>query len=234
MGDIIVEGVRLSMSYGKHHVVLDMNFGVDAGDGIVGMLGSDGTEEATLLKAICGGIEGCDIGRYDGMLRCPNRDEVTYLPDEPFLFSWMTVRQATDLSSTRRQDFRNDVAEELLAESAVRRSTPMGSLSKKMSERLHLALTVTKRLRLYVSGEPSAGINPLTRDRWIKNIVEVRRQEAPMLLSTHLIGGVKRVLDAVMMVVDGRLFCSEKVVDIRQIDGGFLEMAFERLVAAHG
>ena len=181
-----------------------------------------------MFKTVCG-----DIGRYDGALRCPSRDEIAYLPDKPFLFSWMTVGQAIDLFSARHQDFRDDVAEEFLAGSAIKRSAPVGSLSKGMSERLHLALIMARRPRLYVLDEPLAGVDPLTRDRLIENIIEVRCQEAPMLLSTHLIEGVERVFDAVMMVVDGRLLRSGKVADVRRIGDGSLEMAFKRLVAAH-
>lgn len=228
MGDIVVEGIRLSVSYGKHRAVSDMSFRVDADDGVVGMFGPNGAGKTTLFKTVCG-----DIGRYDGALRCPSRDEIAYLPDKPFLFSWMTVGQAIDLFSARHQDFRDDVAEEFLAGSAIKRSAPVGSLSKGMSERLHLALIMARRPRLYVLDEPLAGVDPLTRDRWIENIIEVRCQEAPMLLSTHLIEGVERVFDAVMMVVDGRLLRSGKVADVRRIGDGSLEMAFKRLVAAH-
>ena len=217
MGDIVVEGIRLSVSYGKHRAVSDMSFRVDADD----------AGKTTLFKTVCG-----DIGRYDGALRCPSRDEIAYLPDKPFLFSWMTVGQAIDLFSARHQDFRDDVAEEFLAGSAIKRSAPVGSLSKGMSERLHLALIMARRPRLYVLDEPLAGVDPLTRDRLIENIIEVRCQEAPMLLSTYLIEGVERVFDAVMMVVDG-LLRSGKVADVRRIGDGSLEMAFKRLVAAH-
>ena len=42
MGDIVVEGIRLSVSYGKHRAVSDMSFRVDADDGVVGMFGPNG------------------------------------------------------------------------------------------------------------------------------------------------------------------------------------------------
>ena len=50
------------------------------------LVGNPNSGKTTLFKTVCG-----DIGRYDGALRCPSRDEIAYLPDKPFLFSWMTV-----------------------------------------------------------------------------------------------------------------------------------------------
>lgn len=54
MGDIVVEGIRLSVSYGKHRAVSDMSFRVDADDGVVGMFGPNGAGKTTLFKTVCG------------------------------------------------------------------------------------------------------------------------------------------------------------------------------------
>ena len=66
-----------------------------------------------------------------------------------------------------------------------------------MSERLHLALIMSRAPKLYVLDEPLAGVDPLARDYLLELIRTLRSPEAPLLLSTHLINGVDSIFNEI-------------------------------------
>lgn len=99
-----------------------------------------------------------------------------------------------------------------------------------MSERLHLALIMARSPELYVLDEPLAGVDPVVRDHLLDLIAEFREPDVPLLLSTHLISGVGRIFDEVILISEGSLVAHEKAQVLREIGGGDLEVAYKRSV----
>lgn len=191
--DAVINAHGLQVAYGKHVALNLEDFRIEPQAGVVGLFGPNGAGKTTLLRTLVG-----DIAKFKGSLQAPNRTDISYLPDEPFLYPWLSVGQCVELFSARHSDFRVDVFEEFLAGAAFSASSKVRSLSKGMSERLHLALIMSRAPKLYVLDEPLAGVDPLARDYLLELIRTLRSPEAPLLLSTHLINGVDSIFNEIM------------------------------------
>lgn len=224
----VIEARNLVVSYGKRVALRlgDFRIGTDAG--VVGLFGPNGAGKSTLLRTIVG-----DIGKFQGSLVVPRREAVSYLPDEPFLYSWLRVSQCVDVFRSRYSDFRTGAFEEFLDGASFSSSVKVSELSKGMSERLHLALIMSRAPQLYVLDEPLAGVDPLTRDHLLSLIKKYRIPSAPLLLSTHLISGVDSIFDEIVLISDGRLLAHDTARHLRSFGDGDLELAYKRSVSGY-
>jgi len=187
---------------------------------VIGLFGPNGAGKTTLLRTLVG-----DIAKFKGSLQAPNRTDISYLPDKPFLYPWLSVGQCVELFSARHSDFRVDVFEEFLAGAAFSASSKVRSLSK------GLALIMSRAPKLYVLDEPLAGVDPLARDYLLELIRTLRSPEAPLLLSTHLINGVDSIFNEIVLISDGRLLTHDSADNLRALGDGDLELAYKRSVS---
>lgn len=221
---IIVE--KLCVAYGKHPALSIDKLQILSEAGVVGLFGPNGAGKSTLLRTVVG-----DIAQFSGQLQVPKRSEISYLPDAPFLYPWLKVSQCAKLFASRHPDFREDIFNEFLAGSNITASSRVSELSKGMSERLHLALIMSRAPKLYVLDEPLEGVDPLARDQLLELIYRLRFPSAPLLLSTHLINGVDRIFNEVVLISEGRLLVHDTVENVRALGDGDLELAYKRSVA---
>lgn len=224
--DAVINAHGLQVAYGKHVALSLEDFRMDSQAGVVGLFGPNGAGKTTLLRTLVG-----DIAKFKGSLQAPSRTDISYLPDEPFLYPWLSVGQCVELFTARHSDFRVDVFEEFLAGAAFSASSKVRSLSKGMSERLHLALIMSRAPKLYVLDEPLAGVDPLARDYLLELIRTLRSPEAPLLLSTHLINGVDSIFNEIVLISDGRLLTHDSADNLRALGDGDLELAYKRSVS---
>ena len=169
--DAVINAHGLQVAYGKH-VALNLRR-LSHSAGVDWSFWSKCAGKTTLLRTLVG-----DIAKFKGSLQAPSRTDISYLPDEPFLYPWLSVGQCVELFTARHSDFRVDVFEEFLAGAAFSASSKVRSLSKGMSERLHLALIMSRAPKLYVLDEPLAGVDPLARDYLLELIHTLRSPEA--------------------------------------------------------
>ncbi len=197
------------------------NLSSDAG--IIGLFGPNGAGKSTFLRTVAG-----DINEYNGVLDKPSRERIAYLPDAPFLYSWLKVSDCVGLFAHRYPDFRTEAFDEFLSGSNITYKSKVNELSKGMSERLHLALIMSRVPEMYILDEPLGGVDPLTRDHLLDLILNFKAPGAPLLLSTHLISGVDRVFDRVILISDGRLLRYDSAEKLRLLGDGDLEVAYKR------
>lgn len=221
-----VEARDLRVSYGSRPALALTSLKIPVASGVIGLFGPNGAGKSTLIRTIAG-----DISTYSGKLVKPERVAISYLPDEPFLYPWLSVEQCSELFSNRHNDFRPEVFEEFLAGSNITLSVRVAALSKGMSERLHLALIMSRAPELYVLDEPLGGVDPVARDHLLDLIQRLRTPSTPLLLSTHLINGVDRIFDDVILIADGQLIAHDSAQTLRDLGDGNLENAYKRSMA---
>ncbi|WP_058234753.1 ATP-binding cassette domain-containing protein [Devriesea agamarum] len=224
--DAIVAINDLSVTYGPTIALDGVSLRIPQDAGVIGLFGPNGAGKSTMLRTVCG-----DIGRYKGTVTAPSRSNIAYLPDAPFLYSWLSVKQCSELYEHRYTDFRKEVFDEFLTGSKVTTASRVSALSKGMSERLHLALIMSRAPELYVLDEPLGGVDPLTRDHLLHLIMKYRSDHAPLILSTHLINGVDQVFDNVVLISDGNVLANDSAASLRDRGDGDLELAYKRIVS---
>ena len=185
---------------------------------IVGLLGPNGSGKTTLLKLAAGLLRPTQ-GEIliDG--RAPGEDTkkiVSYLPEREFLNPSMTVYEHLDLFQDFFSDFDRNRAEEMLHMLQVNLTSRYRALSKGTKEKVQLVLIMSRQAKLYLLDEPIGGVDPATRDYILHTIVSNYAPEATVLISTHLISDVEKVLDEFLFLKNGQVVLYSTADQIRK------------------
>ena len=213
----LLEVSHVSKSYGNNRVLDDVTFNITKGK-IVGLLGPNGSGKTTLIKLIndllkedSGSIkvEGLDLGVETKKL-------ISYLPDKNYLNNNMTVLELLNYFKDFYEDFRIDKAKELIGKLGLDLNQKLKTMSKGTKEKVQLILVMSRKAKLYILDEPIGGIDPATRDYIINTILTNFSNDASLLISTHLISDLEKVLDEVIFLKNGKVVRSGSTDEIRK------------------
>ena len=208
---------NLYKSYGSRPALNGITLSVESGR-IIGLLGPNGAGKTTLIKLINGLLAPTSgklyiSGEEPGVKTKPL---VSYLPDVNYLNNWMTVEDIVRMFTDFYEDFRPELAYEMIQRLGIDRKDRLKSLSKGNKEKVCLILVMSRSAKLYVLDEPIAGVDPATRDYIISTIINNYNPEASVLISTHLIADIESVLDEVIFIKDGQVVLHDTVDNIRE------------------
>ncbi len=226
----ILKCTGLSKKYGSVLALNKIDLSVERGK-IIGILGPNGSGKTTLIKLINGLLtptEGSILvgGEAPGV---ETKKIVSYLPDNSFLPSWMTAEQIIELFCDFYEDFRPELAYEMLDRLGVSRNTRLKNLSKGNKEKVCLILVMSRNAQLYVLDEPIAAVDPATRDYVISTIINNYNPEASVLISTHIIADIEPVLDEAIFINRGEIVLHKTVDEIREERGMSVDALFREV-----
>jgi len=226
----ILKCTGLSKRYGSVQALNRIDLTVERGK-IIGILGPNGSGKTTLIKLINGLLtptEGSILvgGEAPGV---ETKKIVSYLPDNSFLPSWMTAEQIIDLFCDFYEDFRPELAYEMLDRLGVSKTTRLKNLSKGNKEKVCLILVMSRNAQLYVLDEPIAAVDPATRDYVISTIINNYNPEASVLISTHIIADIEPVLDEAIFINRGEIVLHKTVDEIREERGMSVDALFREV-----
>ena len=158
-----------------------------------------------------------------------SKAQVAYLPDSIYLNSWMTVRQIVSYFQDFYEDFRPELAYEMLQRLDISPNRRLKALSKGNKEKVCLILTMSRNARLYVLDEPIAGVDPAARDYVISTILNTHNPDATVLISTHLISDIEQILDEVLFIQNGKLLLQKSAHAIREEEGKTVDALFREV-----
>lgn len=226
----VVRCQGLTKMYGGLIALNSVDLSIESGK-IIGLLGPNGSGKTTLIKIINGLLTPTSgTVTIDGDLPgIATKAKISYLPDNNYLNSWMTVGQIVDMFRDFYDDFRPQLAYEMLAKLGITPEVRLKTLSKGNKEKVSLILVMSRNARLYVLDEPIAGVDPATRDYIISTIINNYNPEASVLISTHLISDIEQVLDEVIFINNGRIMLKRSVDDIRAENGKSVDELFREV-----
>ena len=198
---------------------------------IVGLLGPNGSGKTTLIKLAnglltpsAGSIEICGIA--------PGREThnmVSYLPERTCIPIWMSTGQLLDFYGDFYQDFRRDAAEEMLDHLRIPLTQTVKQMSKGTREKVQLIMVMSRAAKLYLLDEPIGGVDPATRDYILSTIIGNYNPEAAVVISTHLIADVEKVLDEGIFLNRGQVMLQSSVDEIREEKGMSVDELFREV-----
>ena len=217
----------LTKKYGGLTALDNLNLSVESGK-IIGLLGPNGSGKTTFIKLVNGlltptwGSIWID-GKIPGV---DSKKIVSYLPDNSFLNSWMSVSQIVDFFCDFYDDFRKDLAYEMFKKLNIEPSRKLKTLSKGNKEKVCLILIMSRNAKLYVLDEPIAAVDPAARDYVISTIINNYNPEASVIISTHLIADIEPILDEAIFLNHGKVVLHKSVEDIRTEYGKSVDELF--------
>lgn len=202
----LLEYKDVSKSFGKTEVLHHINLKIPAGR-IVGLLGKNGMGKTTIIK-LANDLLTPTSGKvlFEGQpIGVESKREISYLPERTYLDRTMTVQQALNYFAEFYDNFDLAKATRLVADLNLDLNTKIGKMSKGMQEKLQLILVMSRNVKLYILDEPLGGIDPATRDYILDTILNNFNEGASVLISTHLIADIERILDEVIFINNGEI-----------------------------
>lgn len=198
---------------------------------IVGLLGPNGSGKSTLIKLANGLlVPSSGVVTIDGHAPGPETKElVSYLPERTYLSGWMNVVQLLDFFCDFYPDFDRSAAEHMLTALEISPKLRIRQMSKGTREKVQLILVMSRRARLYLLDEPIGGVDPAARDYILNTIITNYDPGATVLISTHLIGDVERVLDEFIFLSQGKVIRQGSTDEVREETGTSLDELFREV-----
>ncbi len=216
-------------NFGKKEVLKHVSFNIERGK-IIGLLGKNGMGKTTIIKLINGLltptsgsvlVNGKEVG-------IESKKIIAYLPERTYLDKSMKVKEVFKFFTEFYEDFDLEKAKRLLADLNLEEDDYLTKMSKGMLEKLQLILVMSRNADLYVLDEPLGGVDPATRDYILDTILSNFKEGASVLISTHLISDIERILDDVIFIDRGRVVLMDSADNLRK-DGESIDEVFRRV-----
>ncbi|MPQ44685.1 ABC transporter ATP-binding protein [Clostridium tarantellae] len=212
----MIKLVNVNKKY-KNKIILD-NFNLEINKGeIIGLLAPNGEGKSTLLK-ILGGHISLDNGNYyfQGEKFKPKLKElIGYVNDTPIIPNSWKVKNGIEYYKEFFKNFKEEKCLDMLNTFKINLNSHVKNLSKGENEKYHLALALSIEGSLYIMDEPLASIDLIAREELIKMILDNFSFESTIILSSHLVSDIEKMLDRVLLLKEGKLVENILVEDLR-------------------
>ena len=99
-----------------------------------------------------------------------------------------------------------------------------------MKDKVQIAATLARKTEIYLLDEPMTSIDPKARYEMLNTIIENFNLESTLIISTHLISEIEKILDEVIIISDGKVLAHKSVDQIREEKGLSLEEYFREVL----
>lgn len=226
----ILECKSLVKHYSGKEALKNINLSINRGR-IVGLLGPNGSGKSTLIK-LANGLLTQTSGE---ILIAGNKPDietkkiVSYLPERTYLNDWMKVSDIINFFKDFYDNFNSDKAYDMLKKLNINPNDKLKTMSKGTKEKVQLILVMSRDAELYFLDEPIAGVDPAARDYILNTIISNYSENATVIISTHLISDIERILDDVVFISYGEIFLTKSVDEIRETEGKSVDSLFREV-----
>lgn len=223
----ILEIKNLIKKYHTKNVIDNISLNVDSGK-IIGLLGPNGSGKTTLIKLLAGLLTATsgDILIDNKEIGIETKAIVSFLPDRPYFANWMKVHDILAFFADFYRDFSMKKAMEMLKLLNIGVNDRIKTMSKGTKEKLNLVLVMSRAARLYLLDEPIAGVDPAARDYILRTIISNYSEDSSVIITTHHIADVEKILDDVIFLNEGKIELNSAVEDLREERGKSVDEIF--------
>ena len=226
----LLKCIDVNKNFGNKKIVENINLTVTKGK-IIGLLGKNGVGKSTLIKLIndllvpTSGeilINGKQVG-------VDSKKVISYLPERTYLDKTMTVDKVIEFFEDFYEDFDSNKAKKLLKDLGLDTSQKLSKMSKGMQEKVQLVLVMSRSAELYILDEPLGGVDLATRDYILDTILTNFNDGASVIISTHLIADIEKILDEVIFIDKGKIILQSNCDELRKKENASIDEIFRRM-----
>ena len=222
---------NIKKSFDDKVIINDISFTVESGK-IVGLLGKNGSGKTTIIKMI-NDLLTLDEGEIlvnGSKIGVESKKVISYLPERSYLEGSERVIDIIKLFKDFYEDFDEQKALFLLKDLDLDINQKLPKMSKGMKEKVQLALVMSRHAKLYVLDEPLGGVDPTSREKILKTILSNFDEGASLLITTHLIADVEKILDEVIFIDGGKVILAGEVETLREKENASIDEIFRRVI----
>lgn len=212
----LVEFKNVDKCFGHKKALDNVSLKIEKGK-IIGLLGPNGSGKTTMIKLIndlLSPTNGSVLinGEKPGV---ESKKVISYLPERTYLNMNNKVKDIIKYFKDFYEDFDDQKALKLLKKLEINPEVKLNTLSKGTKEKVQLILVMSRKADLYILDEPIGGVDPASRDYILNTILDNFNNGASMIICTHLIADIEKILDDVIFINKGRIVLNESAEDIR-------------------
>lgn len=217
MNKTAVNGITLDLEEGK----------------IYALLGPNGSGKTTLMKIIAGLVKptGGTVNYKGNPIGVESKKKVAYMSTEPFFYNYMTVEDVGKYYKDFFEDFDSRRYEELIGRMELGMKDKAKNLSSGLAAKLKIAATLARKAELYMLDEPLNGIDIIARERILTTILEVAREDATILLSSHLVDELEKIIDSAVFIKSGSVVLNGEAEELRSAHGKSIVELYKEIYA---
>ena len=225
----LLECKHLYKEFDNKPILKDINLKIPRGK-IIGLLGKNGMGKTTLIKLINDLLvptsgEILINGEKPGV---KSKEIISYLPERTYLDKDMTIKQVLQYFEEFYKNFDKEKAIRLLNDLNLDIDKKISKMSKGMQEKLQLILVMSREAQIYILDEPLGGVDPATRDYILDTILSNFSEGASVIISTHLISDIERILDEVIFIDKGEIILTSSADELRNKEKASIDEIFRR------
>jgi ABC-2 type transport system ATP-binding protein len=210
---------NLSCRYGRTEAVRDLTLTVEPGS-LFALLGPNGAGKTTTIRTLMNILRPSSgyatLAGVDSRQLGPRElAAIGYVSENQQLPLWMSVGQLFAYCRPFYPTWDDALCERLARDFALPLTTKISRLSRGMRVKAALVSSLAYRPRILVLDEPFSGLDPVVRDDLVHGVLEMAGQEQwTVLLSSHDLDEVERLVDTVGFLDAGRLVLAEPFADL--------------------
>lgn len=221
----MLEFKNVTKAFGDITAVQDLSFKIEEGQ-IMGLIGQNGAGKTTtfrlllkFLKANEGQIfwNGQEISANDYNI-------IGYLPEERGLYPKLSIRDQliffAELKGKKRKEIEPKI-DYWMEKFQVKgnKKDKLKKLSKGNQQKVQLIATLLHDPKLVILDEPFSGLDPVNAGILQDGILELKKQGACVIFSSHNMNNVEQICDHLIMLKSGQTVLKGKVSEIRRSFG---------------
>ncbi len=213
---ITTDNLRKVYAHGRRRgtrVAVD-GLNIEVPEGVVfGFLGPNGAGKTTTIKMLLDFVRptsGSAMIFGNPTTEASTRRAVGYLPEQPYFHKFLRPIEVVSIHATLAGVDRRSVREQAMA--ALERTgiaeyadTPIGKLSKGLTQRVGIAQALVGDPKLLILDEPTSGLDPIGRRHARDLILKLRNEGKTIFLSSHMLSEVESTCDTIAVLKNGKL-----------------------------
>lgn len=209
---------NITFAYGRKNrpVLNDFSLCIEKG-GIYGLLGRNGAGKSTLLYLIAG-LMAPQRGRVsvdgvDTRLRRPSTLEDIFIVPEEFSLPSISLGEYLRINSQFYPRFSNEDMRRNLETFELDPAINLGSLSMGQKKKAFMCFALACNTSLLLLDEPTNGLDIPGKSRFRKFVVSAMNDERTILISTHQVRDIDRILDHIIITDSNRVIFDHSVAE---------------------
>ena len=225
----LLECKNLCKEFDNKKILQDINLKIPRGK-IIGLLGKNGAGKSTLIKLINDLLTPTsgEVLINGEKPDVSSKQIISYLPERTYLDKEMTIKQVIKYFEEFYKNFDSQKAIKLLKDLDLDINKKISKMSKGMQEKLQLILVMSRNAEIYILDEPLGGVDPATRDYILDTILSNFCEGASVIISTHLISDIERILDEVIFMEKGQIILTSSADELRNKENASIDEIFRR------
>lgn len=212
----MLESREITKKFGRKTAVDHVTLRLEPGK-IYAMLGPNGSGKTTWMKMAAGLVKPTSGEMlYNGEpIGVESRREIAYMSTEPYFYSWMTAKDVGKYYEDFFEDFSMERYQQLLQSMELTEDLKTKVLSSGMMAKLKIAVTMARKAKVILLDEPLNGIDLMARDQIMRAVVESAAPDVTLMLSSHLVDELERVVDSAIFMKESHLIEVSDVEELR-------------------